>query len=239
MSPPSSFGDLLSPSGRLRRQWKAALDDPDPHSGLARLREVHERMEKRPETATEMWTEFLRSMVGQPFRQLLTEPDFEALERIGGLVAEAGAIPLDQAVRPLATARFGRGEAPQGNELLTRLYWAESVQDQARASLADDLARSGERDEARLKVYADLLGRPGPRPPAVVELATAVLRVDFSSDPAQLRQAFALAAAGLPGRTARPGSTGCSSPRNSTRPGTASSPPARRTPVTRPPSSGF
>ncbi|WP_326720541.1 hypothetical protein OHT59_14600 [Streptomyces sp. NBC_00243] len=199
MSPPSSFGDLLSPSGRLRRQWKAALEDPDPHSALERLREVRMRMEKRPDAAAEMWTDFLRSVVGQPFRPLLTEPDFEALERIGGLVAEAGALPLDQAVRPLATARSGRGEGPQANELLTRLYWAESVQDQARASLADDLARSGERDEAGLKVYADLLGRSGPRPPAVVELATDVLRVDFSSDPAQLRQAFALAAAGLPG----------------------------------------
>ncbi|MFD9502526.1 hypothetical protein [Streptomyces sp. NPDC060035] len=199
MSPPSSFGDLLSPSGRLRRQWKAALEDPDPHSGLARLREVRVRMEKRPETAVEMWTEFLRSMVGQPFRQLLTEPDFEALERIGGLVAEASALPLDQAVRPLATALFGRGEGQQANDLLTRLYWAESVQDPARAGLADDLARSGQRDDSRLKVYADLLGRAGPRPPAVVELATDVLRVDFSSDPAQLRQAAALAASGLPG----------------------------------------
>ncbi|MGW3412401.1 hypothetical protein [Streptomyces sp. NPDC000888] len=199
MSPPSSFGDLLSPSGRLRRQWKAALEDPDPHSALERLREVRVRMEKRPDAAAEMWTEFLRSVVGQPFRPLLTEPDFEALERIGGLVAEAGALPLDQAVRPLATARLGRGEGRQANELLTRLYWAESVQDQARAALADDLARSGERDDARLKVYADLLGRSGPRPPAVVELVTDVLRVDFSSDPAQLRQAFALEAAGLPG----------------------------------------
>lgn len=199
MSPPSSFGDLLSPAGRLRRQWKAALEDPDPHSGLVRLREVRARMEKRPETAVEMWTDFLRSMVGQPFRQLLTEHDFEALERTGGLVAEASSIPLDQAVRPLATALLGRGEGQQANDLLTRLYWAESVQVPARAGLADDLARSGQRDDARLEVYADLLGRAGPRPPAVLRLATEVLRVDFSSDPAQLRQAFALAAGGLPG----------------------------------------
>ncbi|MBO0913161.1 tetratricopeptide repeat protein [Streptomyces laculatispora] len=199
MSPPSSFGDLLSPSGRLRRQWKAALEDPDPHSGLVRLREVRERMEKRPEAAVEMWTDFLRSIVGQPFRQLLTEPDFEALERIGGLVAQAGALPLDQAVRPLATALLGRGEEQRANALLTRLYWAESVQDGARAALADDLARSGQRDVPSLEIYGDLLGRPGPRPPSVVELAIDVLRVDFSSDPVRLRQAAALAAAGLPG----------------------------------------
>ncbi|MFD7429145.1 hypothetical protein ACFV6Z_19185 [Streptomyces sp. NPDC059818] len=199
MSPPSSFGDLLSPSGRLRRQWKAALDDPDPQSGLVRLREVRERMEKRPEAAAEMWTGFLRSMVGQPFRQLLTEPDFEALERTGGLVARAGALPLDQAVRPLATALLGRGEEQRANDLLTRLYWAESVHDGARAGLADDLARSGQRDAPRLEVYEDLLGRPGPRPPSVVELATDVLRVDFSSGPVRLRQAASLAAAGLPG----------------------------------------
>lgn len=199
MSPPSSFGDLLSPSGRLRRQWKAALEDPDPRSALERLREVRVRMEKRPEAAAEMWTDFLRSMVGQPFRQLLTESDFEALERVGRLVADAGDLPLDHAVRPLAAALLGRGEEQQANDLLTRLYWAEPVQAAARAGLADDLARSGRRDGPRLEIYADLLGRDGPRPPAVVELVTDVLRVDFSSDPVRLRQAAALATAGLPG----------------------------------------
>ncbi|WP_066947832.1 tetratricopeptide repeat protein [Streptomyces lushanensis] len=199
MSPSSSIGDLLTPSGRLRRQWTAAVEDPDPHSGLARLREVCVRMERRPDTAAPLWTGFLRSMVGQPFRPLLTEADFEALERIGGLVAEAGSIPLDQAVRPLAVARTGRGERGQADELLTRLYWADSVQDQTRAALADELARSGRRDDARLRIYADLLGRAGPRPPAVVELAADVLRVDFSSDPAQLHRANELAATGLPG----------------------------------------
>ncbi|WP_206305345.1 hypothetical protein, partial [Actinacidiphila soli] len=199
MSPPSSFGDFLSPSGRLRRQWIAALEDPAPKSGLARLREVWERMEKHPEAAAPQWTDFLRSMVGEPYRPLLTEADFEALERLGGLVAETGEIPLDRAVRPLATARLGRGEQWQADELLTRLYWAESVEDQARAVLADELARDGRRDTPRLEVYADLLGRAGPWPQAVVALATDVLRVDFSSEPEQLRQAAVLAAAGLPG----------------------------------------
>lgn len=199
MSPSASFGDLLSSSGRLRRQWKAALDDPDPRSGLMRLRELGVRMEKRPEAGAGMWTDFLRSVVGHPFRELLTEPDFEALERIGGLVAQAGAIPLDQAFRPLATAFFGCGEEQRANDLLTRLYWAESVQDAARAGLADDLARFGRRDAPRLEIYGDLLGRGRPWPLSVVELAIDVLRVDFSSDPVQLRQAAALAVAGFPG----------------------------------------
>lgn len=199
MSPPSSIGDLLTSSGRLRRQWIAAVEDPDPHSGLARLREVCARMEKRPETTAPIWTDFLRSVVGRPFRPLLTDADFEALERIGLRVAETGDIPLDQAVRPLVKARLGRGEGQQANELLTRLYWKVPEQDPVRAALADDLARSGQRDDARLTIYADLLGRPGPRPPAVVALAADVLRVDFSSDPAQLHAANELAATGLPG----------------------------------------
>ncbi|WP_200308008.1 hypothetical protein [Streptomyces adelaidensis] len=199
MSPPSSFGDLFSSSGRLRRQWKAALAETDPHSGLARLRELRVAMEKRPEAAAEIWIGFLRSTVGPPYGQLLTEADFEALEILGGRVAQAAGIPLDQAVRPLAAGRLGRGEALPADELLTRLYWAEGVQDAARAVLADELARSGRRDAPRIEVYADLLGRAGPRPPAVLELVADATRVDFSSDPEQLRQAASLAAAGLPG----------------------------------------
>ncbi|MEV7426079.1 hypothetical protein [Streptomyces sp. NPDC091212] len=219
MSPPSSVGDLLTPSGRLRRQWNAALEDPDPHSGLERLREVCARMEKRPDRAAPLWPGFLPSMVGQPFRPLLTEADFEALERTGAHVALVGSLPLDQALRPLVMARLGRGEGRQAGELLSRLYWAWSMKDAPRAALADDLARLGLRDVPRLDIYADLLGRAGPRPPAVLALAAEVLRVDFDSDPARLREAAALAGTGLPGAdraaglhrllvTAEPGTAG-------------------------------
>ncbi|MFE7839419.1 hypothetical protein ACFU53_26205 [Streptomyces sp. NPDC057474] len=199
MSPPSSFGDFFSSSGRLRRQWSAALQDPDPHSGLAKLRRICVQVEKRPEVAVPFWIDFVRSMAGPPYRPLLTETDFETLESLCGRVAESGGLPLDQAVRPLAAAHHGRGEELPACELLTRLYWAESLQDTVRASLADELARSGRRDAPRIEVYADLLGRAGPHPPAVLALAADVLRVDLSSDQEQLRLAASLAAAGLPG----------------------------------------
>ncbi|MFI0735055.1 hypothetical protein ACH4S9_39655 [Streptomyces sp. NPDC021225] len=199
MSPPPSFGDFLSRSGRLRRQWTAALKNPDPPSGLARLRELSVRMEERPEAAAPLWTDFLRSLVGRPFQPLLTEDDFEALERLGLRVAQTGAIPFDQVVRPLVKARYGRGEEKQVYELLTRLYWEAPDQDPVRAALADELARSGRQDDDHLEVCADLLGRGGPRPPAVVALATDALQVDFTSEAAQLRRANKLAATGLPG----------------------------------------
>ncbi|WP_193241832.1 hypothetical protein [Streptomyces phaeolivaceus] len=199
MSAPASFGDFFSSSGRLRRQWLSALQDPDPHSGLTKLRKIWAQWEKRPEAVTPFYVDFVRSVAEPPYRPLLTEADFAALESLSGRVAEAGDVPLDEAVRPLAAARFGRGEELPACELLTRLYWAESLPEAVRASVADELARSGVRDAPRIEVCADLLGRSGPRPPAVLALAAEVLRVDFSSDAERWGRAVALASTGLPG----------------------------------------
>ncbi|WP_216588703.1 hypothetical protein, partial [Streptomyces brasiliscabiei] len=200
MSAPTSFGDFFSSSGRLRRQWQTALQDPDPHSGLTKLRRIWAQWERRPEAVAPFYVDFVRSVAGPPYRPLLTEDDFGALEALSGRVAGAGdGVPLDEAVRPLAAARFGRGEETPACDLLTRLYWTESLRDTARASVADELARSGPRDAPRIEVCADLLGRSGPRPPAVLALAAEVLRVDFSSDAERLRQASSLTATGLPG----------------------------------------
>ncbi|MDT0341986.1 hypothetical protein [Streptomyces litchfieldiae] len=191
-----TFRNRFTATGRMRNRWADALARPDPREGLAALREIRDRLAGRPGLAAPLWVPFIASMTGPPFRPLLAEGDFTALAEAGRELAGGGGFTLEEAWRPLIRAREARGEDLAAAELLTALYWAPQAADErTRAVFADELARTGRRDEERLRVYGDLLRRPGPHPPSVVALATGALATGFATEPEQLRLAAALAEA--------------------------------------------
>jgi hypothetical protein len=189
-----SGGSRLSRGGRIRRQWDAALAEPDAARALARLREIAARLAEHPAEAARSWAPFAESMTAERFHPLLTEQDFAALERTGRTLAEAGTVPLERAWRPLVAARRARGQLPQAAALLTQLYWA-GPDAAPQAAVAGELAGTGARGDDQLAVYRDVFQRDAARPPEVLALAAEVFRTGFDSDRAELRQAAELAEA--------------------------------------------
>ncbi|MEV6591032.1 hypothetical protein [Streptomyces acidicola] len=177
--------------------WDAALADPDRRSALHELRRtlsaLKEMADAVPSSITGLWIPFVAAMTDSRFHQILTEADFDLLETVGEQLAATGQLALDDAWRPLVEARRGRGEQQAAAALLTRLYWADQVSDEVRAATAAELAGADERGAAQLEVYADLLRRPGRRPPAVTALVAEIFDVGFDTGPTQLGRAAAVA----------------------------------------------
>ncbi|GHJ42013.1 hypothetical protein [Streptomyces sp. TS71-3] len=194
MATPRGVLDAFTPVGRLRNRWAAAQADPDPQRGLLGMRTVRDRLASRRDAAGTLWCPFVVAMVAAPFRPLLTEEDFTELEQAGRQLAGPGRFSVEQAWRPLVMARLARGEQAAATALLSRLYW-ETDEPAVGAAVAAELARADERGEEQLRIYADLLHRPGPRPPAVLTLVAHVLAVDLATDTERLRQAAELAQA--------------------------------------------
>ncbi|MEU6842636.1 hypothetical protein ABZ930_12315 [Streptomyces sp. NPDC046716] len=205
MEPERSFRKSLSFVGRLENAWAAALKETDRWHALARMRDVLKGFEERPEQTAPLWPPFQESFLGDRFGPLLTVDDLGRLAGLGERMAQDGHVALQRSWIPLARAVLRRGtpdDRAWGIVLLTRLYRAPQVDEEARGGAAEALVEAAADNDSALDVYADLLGRHARPPAAVLNHVQRLLATDFDDPVARVERAAALAARLS---TARPG----------------------------------
>ncbi|MFI6344680.1 hypothetical protein [Streptomyces sp. NPDC050560] len=208
MKPQKSIKNSLSGTGRLINAWASAEEESDPAEGLERMRGLFERFESRPARTAELWPDFQRSLLSEPFLALLTPPDVNRLRDIGELAAREEGTTLPDVWLPLARTLRGRGapgDAPQAVSLFTRLYQSGGLTAQAAADVAAELAHLGADGEDQLALYADLLRTNPQIPQAVYDHLAMLLAAGFEAPADRLAKAGVLARALADLPTAVPG----------------------------------
>jgi hypothetical protein len=198
VTPRRTFLGWLTPGGRLRNRWAAALTEPDPDSALAQLRDVARRFARRPEKLAALWPPFLSSALGTPTARRFTAADLRSLEETGARVAgHAGSrVSLEQAWLPILAAWDARADAAAAGALLTRLYHDPGTAPATRAGIARGLAARRAAGPEQLDLYLDHLRQsrlPTTAEPAIHDLLTASLGTGFDTGAAQVRRAGELA----------------------------------------------
>lgn len=196
MEPKVSFIDSFTNEGRLKKLWVAALAEPDPATSLELLRDVRLRMHESPAEFAHLWLPFLDTFFAPERVRRLLGTDMRAVEDMGRLLPQVktsanAPAPAEIWLR-LVRAYDAREETSQALALLGRTYRHATATEKVKAQCIHELARRGAMDDDILHLYLEHLR--GSREPysetALLATLGRFFEVDFSTDPARLKQAY-------------------------------------------------